>query len=679
MSERDRKKMMRTLYNVFIFFLIMIFPLTIVGSILGQSGETLITYGYSVDAFLLPSPNEIITITDIGIFYWDYDEKTLLKWFLHPVNDLSTYTKDIFYGFNNNILVIISRDSYNMNYPIGFTRVLDINNQRILNEFNIGDCSTAVLSPDDEWLATGYTDNNARIWGIKSGKEKFVLSAHTGAISSLAFSPDTRWLMTGSEDNTASIWDMNTGQEIQVLTGHLNKITCGVFSPDNSLLYTGSDDKTVRLWDILTGKEVKKIDGFSAGISSIALSPDGSILFVGSDVATLYNTADFSIIRSIDRSQLNNVAVIGASFGWNGKRILLNRKYYSKLIWDFNKNDLSEFFDSDEFPWHTSPRVGKFSPGGKYFLTGGSGGRVYMWDSDEYKVSQIFIATPEQDPLGIYRGGQIRSMHWYSNGNRILIESSRDRYMGNLIWNVEDGKFIKMIESPNVFYWGGVFPIFQSTSTTIISSDGTKILAGSTVYDAETYMPTMNLNINNISSVDISPDGQFIATGGIGDNPVILWNAKTGRMVRSFDQKKENFNVSIVKFLSNQNYLLAISTRNWDPGAYNPESNLEPALMNLWEINSGNLLQTYTEIEFYYCKSVILTPDPKKILMLCDSQLWTIDIQTGLKVNDYSFTTCNYIDSFDIFWNKMKILWIDNVVRCHTFNESVSVYDWILH
>ena len=68
------------------------------------------------------------------------------------------------------------------------------------------DISAMAISPDNHWLATGSSDNTARLWDLTAkdpAANPVVLRGHRGPIYAVAISPDDHWLATGSLDNTA--------------------------------------------------------------------------------------------------------------------------------------------------------------------------------------------------------------------------------------------------------------------------------------------------------------------------------------------------------------------------------------------------------------------------------------------------------------------------------------------
>jgi WD40 repeat protein len=68
-------------------------------------------------------------------------------------------------------------------------------------------------------------------------------------ISTVAYSPDGKYLATGGSDNTAKIWELNTKREVARVS-HSEDVLSVAFSPDGHYLATSSRDKTaqVHLW-----------------------------------------------------------------------------------------------------------------------------------------------------------------------------------------------------------------------------------------------------------------------------------------------------------------------------------------------------------------------------------------------------------------------------------------------
>jgi WD domain, G-beta repeat/Tetratricopeptide repeat len=105
------------------------------------------------------------------------------------------------------------------------------------------------FSPDGQRLASGSSDQTAKIWDSATGKELFALKGHAGSVGSVAFSPDGQRLASGSADQTVRIWDSATGKELSALKGHAGGVASVAFSPDGQRLASANGDGPIHLWE----------------------------------------------------------------------------------------------------------------------------------------------------------------------------------------------------------------------------------------------------------------------------------------------------------------------------------------------------------------------------------------------------------------------------------------------
>ena len=95
-----------------------------------------------------------------------------------------------------------------------------------------------------------------------------------GAARALAFSSDGQWLASGGSDGQVKIWDLASGQEIHRLTNGYWGTLALAFSPDGTRLAV-SAAQGIRLLDTRTWSEEDAVALTERGTESLRFSPDG--------------------------------------------------------------------------------------------------------------------------------------------------------------------------------------------------------------------------------------------------------------------------------------------------------------------------------------------------------------------------------------------------------------------
>lgn len=163
-------------------------------------------------------------------------------------------------------------------------RVWDVLTGQPTWERRLGGWSTMVnavaFSADGGKLATGSTDNLARIWDMPTGSLGAEM-VHGHFVGAVDFDRTGSYLATGSADAMACVWDLSTGSRILSLR-HSRAVKDVKFSPDGSLLLTASEDGKAYVWDTETGGQKAHIvhRGF---VIAVAFSPDGQTIATCSD------------------------------------------------------------------------------------------------------------------------------------------------------------------------------------------------------------------------------------------------------------------------------------------------------------------------------------------------------------------------------------------------------------
>ncbi len=86
--------------------------------------------------------------------------------------------------------------------------------------FGKGKLNQIQYSPDGKRLAVA---GSIGIWLYDTATYKKItlLTGHLADVNRIAFSPDGKTLASGSRDKTVRLWDVKTGEHKQILTGHV--------------------------------------------------------------------------------------------------------------------------------------------------------------------------------------------------------------------------------------------------------------------------------------------------------------------------------------------------------------------------------------------------------------------------------------------------------------------------
>ncbi len=195
----------------------------------------------------------------------------------------------------------------------------------------------------------------------------------------------------------------------------------------------------------------------------------------------------------------------------------------------------------------------KFTPDGKYILTGSGDATARLWDLNG-KLIRIFIGhcglinsvAITHDGKKILTGSTDRSARlWDIDGKALLDFNGHKMSVNSVAFSPDDKEILTGSQDKTARLWdleGNVIQEFKGHTSEVrsvaFSPDGKYILTGSSDSTARLWnlsgkqLMVLRKNTDQVNSVSFSPDGQFILTGS-NDKTAKLWDYN-GKLIRVF-------------------------------------------------------------------------------------------------------------------------------------------------
>eukprot|EP00002_Diphylleia_rotans_P012499 TRINITY_DN2446_c0_g1_i1.p1 TRINITY_DN2446_c0_g1~~TRINITY_DN2446_c0_g1_i1.p1 ORF type:complete len:351 (-),score=74.74 TRINITY_DN2446_c0_g1_i1:46-1098(-) len=102
-------------------------------------------------------------------------------------------------------------------------------------------------------LVSGSTDENVKIYNLKTLKEHGSLIAHEGSINCMQFHAKSH-LICGSSDSKISLWRTKDWENLITLRAHKNGVNSISIHPSGKIALSTGRDSFMRLWDLMSGR-----------------------------------------------------------------------------------------------------------------------------------------------------------------------------------------------------------------------------------------------------------------------------------------------------------------------------------------------------------------------------------------------------------------------------------------
>lgn len=258
--------------------------------------------------------------------------------------------------------------------------------------------------------ASGGDDKVIKVWDT-TGNCKARLVGHNGSISCLRFHPSGEHLVSGSHDNKVFIYSLETFRSIFTLNNHTNVVLDAVYSNDTNSLFTTGKDHKVCMFDAKTAKFKR-----SALMDSTCLA---MCSFMTTELVTAHFNKSLELrdprasftkaTNSIETG--HTLAITGLALNPDAVRVLTFSKDHSLKEFDLRMMKQVTTFKHDDFRVGSKGCEASYSTDGKYVVSGGTNGKLYIWDNDGQLENVLSRGA---------HNGAITSCAWAPSGEEIM-------------------------------------------------------------------------------------------------------------------------------------------------------------------------------------------------------------------------------------------------------------------
>ncbi|KAJ3414141.1 hypothetical protein HDV05_007003 [Chytridiales sp. JEL 0842] len=335
--------------------------------------------------------------------------------------------------------------------------------------------------------------------------------------------------MFGQDGDKAAETQISPDQ-VTILEGHVSEVFVCAWNPAHNSLASGSGDGTARIWhmsedqsDVSWTSVVLKHDNKDGAkdVTTVDWNPSGTLLATGSYDGQARIWTSSGELKFL--LQKHEGPVFAVRWNKSGTALATVSMDKTAIVWNVETGTVKQ-----QFTFHEAPSLDLDWKDDDTFATCSTDRTIF--------VCQIGVV----EQIRCFRGhtSEVNTIKWDPTGT-ILASCSDDTTAK--IWSLDsDGPLFDLIGHSKEVYGLSWAPETSQRILATVAFDATVRLWDAT---SGACIFAMQEHSAPVYSVAFSPDAEYLITGSF-DQSLIIWNAKTGSLVRSYTGASGIYEVS---------------------------------------------------------------------------------------------------------------------------------------